>query len=120
MACCALFIIPPSPNAAFIVTVARIISITIVITNATKVIPARLKAIKNEEFKESDGAAEAKEEPVVLPELDEGCDYKEKSSKFNRDGFKFDDDFYGECIHKDCDKDDEIEMIFDDDPTLSY
>lgn len=90
--------------------------------NKKVVIPARMKAIKNEEFKESDGAVEAKEEPVVLPELDESCDCKDESSKFNRDSFKFDDDFYGECAHKDCDEDEdeEIEMIFDDDPTISY
>ena len=47
---------------------------------------------------------------------------KKGKSKFRRDNFKFDDDFYGECIHKDCDEDDdeEIKMIFDDDPTISY
>lgn len=89
--------------------------------NKKVVIPARLEAAKNEEFKRSDGAVEAKEEPTVLPELDESYDCEEKPSKFNRDDFKFDDDFYGECVHKDCDEDeDEVEMIFDDDPTISY
>ena len=39
LACCAFSISPPSPKAAFIVIVAKIISITIVITNATNVIP---------------------------------------------------------------------------------
>lgn len=39
--------------------------------NKKIVIPARLKVTKNEEFKESDGAVEAKEDPQILPRFED-------------------------------------------------
>lgn len=133
--------------------------------NATKVIPARLEASKEpvqEDFKESDSAVEAKEEPKVLPEPDkkltEERDYEDPEEeeidrlyhdaseeelrdmgvfdnlsdlddrdtekeirKFGKHDIEFDDDFYGECVHKPFEDDEEEDlMIFDDEPTINY
>lgn len=77
--------------------------------NITKVIPARLKLVKNEEFKESDGAIEAKEDPVTLPEIDEGIE-----RKFNVDGMEYDDDFDSK-VESTGDLND-----FDDEPAFDY